>query len=69
MKEIHKNTLTPYLVPGRDRAPKAHEQVSHGNQTYPYHQRENTEKLLKHRLNADEDEYGKENCQGSWNCY
>lgn len=61
--------LMPYLVPGRYGASKAHEQVSHGNQTYPNHHREHSEQLLKHRLDAHKDEYGKENCQGSGNCY
>lgn len=64
-----KSISTPYLVPGRDGASKTHEQVAHGHETNPYHQREKAEQLLKHGLDAHEDEDSKENRQGSWNCY
>lgn len=65
-KENTKKThiLIPYLVPGRDGASKAHEQVPHGHETYPYHQGEKAEQLFEHRLDADKDEYCKENRQG-----
>ena len=59
---------TSYLVPGRDGAPKTHEQVAHGHETDPYHQREEAQQLLKHRLDAHQDEDRKENRQGSRNC-
>lgn len=64
-KEKHEKQ--PYLIPGRDGASKTHEQVAHGHETNPDHQGEETEKLLKHRLDADQDEYGKENRQGGGN--
>lgn len=59
-----KSILTPYLVPGRDGASKAHEQVPHGHETQPYHQGKKTEQLLKHGLDAHKDEYREENRQG-----
>lgn len=68
-KENVKAILTPYLVPGRDGASETHEQVGHGHKTDPDDHREEAEQLLKHRLDAGEDEYRKENCQGSGNCY
>lgn len=64
-----KKILTAYLVPGGDSAAKTHEQVPHGHQTDPYQQREKAQQLLKHGLDAHEDEYRKENRQGSWDCY
>lgn len=68
-KENIKTILIPYLVPGRDGASKTHEQVGHGHETDPYHHGEKAEQLLKHRLNADKDEYRKENRQRSGNRY
>lgn len=68
-EENIKPILTPYLVPGRDGASETHEQVGHGHETDPDDHREEAEQLLKHRLDAGEDEYRKEDCQGSGNCY
>lgn len=63
-KEKTKTISTPYLVPGRDGASKTHEQVCHGDETEPYDHREEAEQLLKHGLDAHEDEYREENRQG-----
>lgn len=68
-EENTKTILTPYLVPGRDGASETHEQVAHGHEADPDDHREEAEQLLKHGLDAGEDEYSKEDCQGSGNCY
>ena len=64
-KEKHEKQ--PYLIPRTDRASQTNEQVTHSHETKPDHQREKKGKLLKHRLDADQDEYGKENRQGGGN--
>lgn len=68
-KENVKAILTPYLVPGRDGASETHEQVGHSHKADPDDHGEEAEQLLKHRLDAGEDEYRKENRQGSGDCY
>lgn len=59
-----KTTAAPYLVPGRDGAPEAHEQVRHGDQAQPDDHGEEAEQLPEHGLDAHEDEDREEDGQG-----
>lgn len=64
-----KTIATPYLVPGRDGASETHEQVCHGDETQPDHHGEEAQQLLKHGLDAHEDEDREENRQGGGDRY
>lgn len=56
-----------YLVPGAENPSGEHEQVTHGDQTGPYKEREEPEHPLEDRLDADQDEDGQEEEEGSGN--
>lgn len=56
-----------YLVPGAEYPSREHEQVTHGDQTGPYQEREEAEHPLEDRLDADEYEDGQEEEEGGGN--
>lgn len=56
-------TSLSYLIPRADYSSKKHKQVTHGNKAAPDHQGEETQELLKYRLDADQDEDSQENSQ------
>ena len=55
-----------HLIPGTKNASSEHEEVSHGDQTGPYKEREEAEHPLEDGLYTDEDEDGQEEEEGGW---
>lgn len=54
--------VCPYLVPRADDSSKEHEEVSHGQQAGPDEEGEESQKLLKHSLDAHQHKHTEEDC-------